>query len=222
MISVQETVKEVVKVSPFIQEALSLGIINLSAFARKIHPEVEAIVKKEIKVGAIIVALKRFAIELRRDDVGKINFLRQIGDLTVRSNLTEFTFAFLTTDVLLVKQNELLTRIKDEDEKDTFYTLSQGVVETTIIVSENLEETVEAIFEDDKLISNFRNLASITIKLPKETVDTPGAYYTILALFAWEGINVVEVVSTYSELTVIFRDEDVDKAFSTLKRAFRT
>jgi hypothetical protein len=220
VISVQEAVKEVVKVSPFIQEALSRGIINLSAFARKIHPEVEALVKKEIKVGAIIVALKRFAIELRRNDVGKINFLRQIGDLTVRSNLTEFTFAFLTTDVLLAKQNELLTRIKDE--KDTFCTISQGVVETTIIVSKNVEEIVEAIFEDDKFVSNFRNLASITIKLPKETVDTAGAYYTILALLAWEGINVVEVVSTYSELTVIFRDEDVDKAFSTLKRAFRT
>ena len=220
MISVQEAVQEIVKVSPFIQESLSRGIINLSAFAREIHPEVEAIVKKEIKVGAIIVALKRYAIELRRNNVGKINFLKQIGDLTVRSNLTEFTFAFPTTDVLLAKQNELLTRIKDE--KDAFCTISQGVLETTIIVSKNVEGTVREIFEDEKLISNFGNLSSITIKLPKDTVDTPGAYYTILALLAWEGINVVEVVSTYTELTVIFRDEDVDKAFSTLKRAFRT
>ena len=48
MISVQEAVQEIVKVSPFMQEALSRGIINLSAFARKIHPDVEAIVKKEI------------------------------------------------------------------------------------------------------------------------------------------------------------------------------
>jgi aspartokinase len=120
----------------------------------------------------------------------------------------------------LAKQNELLTRIKDK--QDTFCTVSQGVLETTIIVSKNVEETVEEIFGDEKRISNFRNLSSITIKLPKETVDTPGAYYTILALLAWEGINVVEVVSTYTELTVIFRDEDVDKAFSTLKRAFRT
>jgi len=219
MISVQEAVTEIVRASPFIQEALSQGIINLSAFARKIHPEVETRVKKEIKVGAIIVALKRFTIELRRNNVGKINFLKQIGDLTVRSNLTEFTFAFPATDVLLAKQNELLTRIKDE--KDAFCTVSQGVLETTIIVSKNVEETVEEIFGDVKLISSFRNLSSITIKLPNETVETPGAYHTILALLAWEGINVIEVVSTYTELTIVFHDEDVDKAFSTLKRAFR-
>ncbi len=67
------------------------------------------------------------------------------------------------------------------------------------------------------MISFITNLSSITIRTPKEWVYTPGGDYAILKRLAWENINIVEILSTYTELTIIFDNKDVDKAFSVLK-----
>jgi hypothetical protein len=37
---------------------------------------------------------------------------------------------------------------------------------------------------------------------------------------AWSGINVIEVVSTFTEFTVILKDKEVDLAFSALKAMY--
>jgi aspartokinase len=50
-----------------------------------------------------------------------------------------------------------------------------------------------------------------------DTVETPGVYYPILKALAWAGINFIEIISVSSELTIIFRDKDVDRAFSVIK-----
>jgi hypothetical protein len=38
---------------------------------------------------------------------------------------------------------------------------------------------------------------------------------------AWEGLNIVEIVSTANEFTVIFNQDDVDKAFKVLMQLKR-
>jgi aspartokinase len=50
-------------------------------------------------------------------------------------------------------------------------------------------------------------------------VTTPGVYGKILRTLEWNGINVVEVASTYTEFTIILKDGDIDRAFATIKRA---
>ena len=44
----------------------------------------------------------------------------------------------------------------------------------------------------------------------------PGVHYTILKQLAWNDINLVEAVSTYSEFTIILERDVVDRAFSVL------
>ena len=46
----------------------------------------------------------------------------------------------------------------------------------------------------------------------------PGLYYFILKELAWEGINIVEIVSTSHEFTLLVNDEDIDKAFLVIKK----
>ncbi len=56
--------------------------------------------------------------------------------------------------------------------------------------------------------------------LPKGTALIPGVYSYILKALAWEGINVVEVVSTLNEFTIILEDKKIDSAFAVIKRLF--
>ena len=212
MISISDALSDIISSQPFIEEGLSRGIINYSAYAREIKPQIEKRLYKDVKEGAIVMALKRISEQLskRRSKISNIN----LTDLTVRSNLSEYTF--LNSETLPKRISELFSQILNE--KDILCALSEGVRETTFIVSSGLTNKIEKIFDQEKLVAKFYNLSSITIRLPKEVVYIPGVYYQVLKRLAWENINVIEVLSTYTELTVIVENKDVDQAFSTLKK----
>ncbi len=77
-----------------------------------------------------------------------------------------------------------------------------------------------AIFSDEKALSWTEDLSSITALLSQDTVTIPGGYSYILKALSWEEINIVEVVSTLNELTIVLEDTDIDRAFSIIKRLF--
>lgn len=222
MVTIPEIIEQIIKSSPFLEEGLSLGIINTSALARQIQPEVQKRLysrtllerNKKIKTGAIVMALNRLSQRLNTKSSPVTPILKKITDITVRSNLTEFTFENSST--LLDKQGLLLQSIKDKS--NIFLAMTDGVFETTFFASAVLESDIERIFSGETLRNKLVNLSSITLILPKEAVDVPGVYYSILKMLAWDGINFVEVVSSYTELTIFLQESDVDLAFSILKK----
>jgi len=213
MITVSEIVGELIHRSPFISEALSEGLINVSSLARKLQPDVESSLKKDIKLGAIVMAINR----LNPGDVFFVEkdlkaFFRKLGDITVRSNLLDYTFD--NSESLITNQAELLSYISQK--RQIFYTVSRGMFETTIIISDSIEKRMEEIFKKESIINKKKNLSSITLMLPLENTRVYGIYYYILKDLAWHGINLVEVISTSNEFTLVVNDDDVDKAFSIL------
>ncbi len=213
MITVPSAVEQILKKRPFVEEALSQGLINLSALARLILPEVNELTFKEVKEGAILMALKRLPKTLRSASQIK-DVLGKSHDLIARSNLAEFTV--LNSDFSVEKHKKIIE--ETEETKKYYLTITQGVFETTIIISKELKERVGKILDLGKIISQFDDLSSITIRLSGKIVLTPGVYYTILKYLAWEGINVVEVVSTFSEFTIVLENKEVSHAFSLLKK----
>lgn len=213
MITIPEIVEDIVRHSPFLEEALGAKIINLSSFARIIKPQIEEKLLRQVQVGAVMMALKRLEVKLEDKKQTSSPLLNNLGDITVRSNLSEFTFT--NSPTLLDRVRELLMRT--EREKSAFLAFTHGVFETTLIISALLSSEVEDIFSQEHLRSKFSDLSSITLILPKESVQTPGVYYNILKTLAWEGINLIEVISNYTELTLILEESQVDKAFSVLK-----
>lgn len=213
MITVPEIVEQIVRESPFLEEALASKIINLSSLARQIQPLLKQRLLKDTKEGAIVMALKRLEEKLDKSQSPSLRILSNLGDLTIRSNLVEITFTNSTT--LLDRVREILLQV--DREKSSFVTFTHGVFETTLIVSHNLEEEIEKIFSQEHMRSKFTQLSAITVILPKETVETPGAYYQILKTLAWENINIIEVVSNFTELTIILEEKQVNRAFSALK-----
>ena len=212
MITVSSAVSQIVKEKPFIEEALSQGIINLSALARLILPEVRKLTHKEVKEGAILMTLKRQPKIIKSASLVK-GVLGRSGNLIVRSNLSELTVSNI--DFSVEKHQKIIEKI--ERTGKYFLTVTQGTFETTVIVSSELKEIVETILGRNKIIFKLDGLSSITINLPGKTVLTPGVYYSILKILVWEGINVVEVVSTFSEFIIILEEKEVSRTFSLLK-----
>jgi len=211
MISIADTLNDIIKSYPLIEEGLSKGIINYSAFAREIRPQIEKKLYKSIKEGAIVMALKRISEKLAKSKTK--NQAINLTDLTVRSNLSEFTFQ--NSKTLPEKTRQLFNQIATK--QDIVCTLSEGIRETTFIASSEITENIKKIFKEEVMATNINNLSSVTIRLPKEVVYMPGVYYQILKMLAWENINVIEILSTYTELTIIVESGNVEKTFSVLK-----
>jgi hypothetical protein len=214
MKTISSVVEQYIKSKPFLLSSLSQGIINLTSLARIMMPELEAHLGKDVKQGAVVMSLKRLSEELDF----KINYkiskvLKNIGEITVRSSLTDFTYVI--SDSLLDNQAKLISEINKQ--QDIFYTSSRGVNETNIVTSTSIEPMVEAIFKNEKLTHKIENLSSITVKLPQENISTPGVYYYIFQRLAWEGVIIHEVISTTNEFTIIVSDEQIDIAFKVIK-----
>jgi hypothetical protein len=214
MRTVPEAVESIVAGAPFLEDGLALGILNLSALARRLRPRVEGALHKEVSDAAVMMALKRLAPRFTSRSAEVNRLLRRMGELTVRSSLVEFTFR--NSDTILERQKELLAAIHRR--KDSFLTVTQGVVEVTVVASAALAEKIEEVFAGEKTVSRLDDLSAINIRLPRETVHTPGVHYVLLKQLAFADINVVEVVSTYTELTVVISHKEVDRAFTVLKR----
>jgi hypothetical protein len=214
MKTISSVVEQYIKSKPFLLSSLSQGIINLTSLARIMMPELEAHLGKDVKQGAVVMSLKRLSEELDF----KINYkiskvLKNIGEITVRSSLTDFTYVI--SDTLLENQAKLISEINKQ--QDFFYTSSRGVNETNIVISTSVELLIEAIFKNEKLTHKIENLSSITVKLPQENISTPGIYYYIFQKLAWEGIIIHEVISTTNEFTIIVSDDQIDVAFKVIK-----
>jgi hypothetical protein len=212
MRTVADVLEDIVLDSPFLEEGIAEGIINLSALARRLRPRVEAELMKPVSDGALVMALKRMSPELGRRAGPPGGLKAYLRDLTVRSDLCELTF--LRSETLLDRQQQLLTEVRER--RDQFVTFTQGVVEVTAIFDSSLLEAAESIFAGETVLSSLDGLAAITIRLAPETVHTPGVHYAVLKQLAMRGINMVEVVSTYTELTIILERDHVDRAFSVL------
>ena len=213
MISVPMAVAEILNGTPYIEELLSKNLINLSSLAREIRPKVEELTMKDVQLGSIIMALKRqtenLNVKKKFDEIFKIS-----PDLIVRSNLFEITF--LNSDTQTKKHHKLL----EYETQSTFLTVTHGIFETTIIANNKLKEKIMSLYNDEKIVAVLDNLSSITVNFPKDIINIPGVYYMILKVLAWEGIDVAEVVSTFSECTIILKDKHVDRAFSLIKSLF--
>jgi len=214
MKTISSIVENYISTKPFLLTALSQGIINLTSLARVIVPEIEQELEKEVKQGAVVMALKRLSSDLDfRTNHKIVKVLKGIGEITVRSFLTDYTF--LISDSILKKQEELLSHINAK--KDVFYTSSRGVNETNIVISSSMNDLIDRVFAGEKVVQKSQDLSAITVKLPEENISTSGLYYFIFQRLAWEGVVIKEVISTTNEFTILVSDEQIDIAFRVVK-----
>jgi aspartokinase len=216
MITIPEAVESIVKKSLFLEEALFRGIVNLSALARLVKPDVERELMKEAQESAITIALIRLSKKIKQIKERLLGKFKNVPDIIVRSNLVEVTYS--NSSSVFVSRKKLLDQLGGK--QAYFLTFTQGINETTIIASRELKDKIKSLFTEEDALSWIDDLSSITVLLPPDTAMIPGIYSYILKALSWEGINIVEVVSTLSELTIVLKDLDIDRAFSIIKRLF--
>ena len=213
MKKISDIVDEGIRKMPFVEEAMMAGLINYSSLARMLKPFVSKELMKDATEASILMALKRRStMGSNTLNLNPKNFRQHIGDIFVRSGLVTYTYANSAT--LTENQTRLLHEIQNLP--DTYCSFTQGMYERTLIASENISDRVERIFRAEQMITDTKQLSSATVKLKASNVRAYGLYYYIFKMIAWYGINIVEVISTSNEFSVVVSQEDIKEAFSVL------
>ncbi|RNC88025.1 MAG: hypothetical protein ED556_02210 [Winogradskyella sp.] len=212
MKTIASCVEDILIKQPFLEEALFREIINFSALSEELQKPISDMLGKPVKTGAIMMALRRYGapVHLRQSHQLKA-VLRELGDITVRSNLIDYTFQ--NSDTLIKSHAKVL----DNLDPQSFYGFSRGIYESNIVVSASDQKMVLDAFSSEKMIDSQDNLSAISIRLPKNNSRISGLYYQIFKRFAWHGIALHEVISTTNEFTVLVESHLVDQAFSAIK-----
>ena len=93
MKTIASCVQEIIISSPFLEEGLSREIINFSALAKDLNKPISNMLRKPVKNGAIMMALRRYQQPLNLENSNRLKTtFKALGDITVRSNLSDFTF----------------------------------------------------------------------------------------------------------------------------------
>ena len=215
MKTVSNCVEDILISQPYLEEALSRNIINFSALAVELTEPISKMLKKNVKPGAIMMALRRYNPPLNLSNSIKMKkVISNLGDITVRSNLTDFTVK--NSNTLMQNHAKILERINKESK--LFYTFTRGIHESNIIISSSLKDFVKENLNEEKFLEIQDDLSAISINLPKNNSKVAGLYYHFFKRLAWEGIVLYEVISTTNEFTILVEDDYVDQAFSAIKK----
>ncbi len=213
MVTVANIVEKIIEQKPFIQEALRRGLINNAALATELHPLIEKELKKKIKFSAVNMAIRRLAAKLKEKEIENPEFDKD-SDINLKSNLIALN---------IYKQDNTIEYLKKiyglvDYRKGDFLTVTHGLHEVMIITNAKHKEKVLKIIPNNAVDRLIESLSSITIGLPESAVDNAGFIYIATRALAWENINIVDIVSTFNEMTFIVSEEDVPRSFGTLKR----
>lgn len=214
MYSIAQAVDEIVRSRTYLADLLDEGVLNISELARSMHQEVQDLCMKPVTVQAVAMAVRRRPLQPMSDGLERM--LAEPFDIMVRSHIFEIT----------VHKQSTLPRIQAvfadlTMSREHFFTITQGIYEDTILVSETYKDRVLGMFHSEDIVSQIEGLTAITVRLPPTSVDVPGLYHHILRGLALESINVVEIVSTYLECTLLFAGKDAQRAFAVLEKTLQ-
>jgi aspartokinase len=213
MATAAQIVEDIVSQKPFLQEALSRGILNNAALAEQLMPEIEKQLKKPVKFSAVNMAIRRLAEKLEKTFAAAAKFDKD-SDITIKSDLIEITIYKLEDVQKYVQEIYALVDLRKGD----FLTLTQGLHEVMIITNRKYEDKILKVLPKRLVKKVVKQLSSISISIPEQAIKTVGLFYIATRALNWENINIIDVVSTYTELTFIINEEDTSRAFVALKK----
>lgn len=212
MVTTSHIVQKLVNEKIFIQEPISKGIVSYSSLAQHLKPEIEKELGKKVKAHAIVMALRRYADTLKKEH----------KDVTFNYS-SEIILKTDMCDIALLRSSTLLKKLKSfydvvDFEKGDILNIIHGRHEVCVVTNERYRKKLLSLMKEEKILNVENNLVSLTLTYSKEFLHTPGVIFNIVRNIAWENINIFEIVSTNTELTLILHKIDAVKGYKVLEK----
>jgi aspartokinase len=209
MISISQALQEILDKDYEVVVALRRNILNFSSYAREIKKDVEKLCMKEINTRSLIVALSRYQKKLK--GILKNNSPIEIINLSVHTNLEELVYENTRENKKKIWQSYEKLSLDNK----SYLVFTNGISEITIIGDQSLVSK----FEKKLNIKPFfykKDLIGITVKFTKENINIPNILFRLSRRLAVKNINIIEYISTFTEITFIVERKNADLAIRQL------
>ncbi len=211
MATISHIVKKIVRENPLLEEFLSRKLISYASLAEYLKEKIELELDKKVKHTAIIMALRRLAEELESKNKRIVKKVFLEDNIIIKENLIE---------IILEKNNKNLKKLYENN-------LIQNIIQSNneivlIINKKNYEKVYSLIKKSFKIKKVHENLNSITLRISEEATNTIGFFYIITKELAFNNINIYEILSTYTELTILIDEKQTIKAYESIKKLKQT
>jgi hypothetical protein len=231
-VSVPFAIRQVLSSNPLYLQAIQSRIANYTALAQKIKPNVEKIIGSKVNIGTIVVAIKRFADILQKEQQENKMIINS------NSNFLEGARMSLTGSIIDVdfddRDFDELSDILDEMfEKETsnspvYYNLFQTNKQLRLF-TENIKEIRKILSTTSKKFDGKmrEGLSKITITFPSTSSNTNMVKhvsrnpYNILSIVSdvlyKNQISLHDAFFTPNEIVIILDDKDAAKTYELLR-----
>jgi aspartokinase len=211
--SISKATRRILARYPYLEEYMSLGIINNRALARAIFKDVKRELGKDAKIQSIVTAIRRFPMSKSKAEKDRVLGILSMSEVNLKYDVGVLTVKL--DSEISKKIEELYNRLGGGN-----YIMIQGIETLSIVTEEKQLATFEEIFKG-KTIKLKKNLASIVAKSPEDIAETPGVIAHLANVLALEKINVVEMMSSYTETCFIVDELDALRAVEAIRREIK-
>lgn len=209
--TVSEIVKKLTEEQPFLLEALNRGIIHHGNLAAELKPKIEAALEREVTESSIVMALRRYSEEIKAR-IGIKKKVKLDCEITMKTNICDFNV--IKTPTLLQQLKEFYGIVNFD--RGEFLNITIGSHEISIAISQKHHDKLMSYLKEEKIQNKQNDLVALTIVFSGDFIHTPGVTYQVLQALAWKNINLLEIISTMTELTVVIERNDSIKSYEVL------
>ena len=208
--SVPEVVRELITRNRSVYDCMKMDLINYTALAVKIQPEIEKILGNSVNLNTIVVAIKRFADTFENKDEVKEESVLKNARLALTDGIMDIKFSIKDSNEL-----DPMTIFDEFSKIGNNYEFFR-VSDSFRFLAEDMDN-VRQIFNN---VSNRENmfstgLAKIRISIPTSQNQSDVVSYVAEVLHE-NGIELVNAFFSQDNIVIILNERDSSRAYDIL------
>ncbi|RNJ75486.1 MAG: ACT domain-containing protein [Nitrosopumilus sp. H8] len=206
--SVPEIVRELITRNRSIYDCMKMDLINYTALAVKVHPEIERIQGSRVNLNTVVVAIKRYADSFEKEEIRDEPVLKN-ARLALTDGIMDVRFS--AKDSGMMDSMAVLDEFSKVTDNYEFFRLSDSFR----FLVEDMED-VRRIFRNvhggEKMFNT--GLAKIRISMPAQNQSDVVSY--VAEVLHANGIELVNAFFGQDSITVILDERDSSRAYDIL------
>lgn len=209
--SVPEAVREIITKNRSIHDCMKMDVINYTALAVKIQPDVERQIGNPVNLNTIVVAIKRYADSFLEKDEIKADSILKNARLSLTDGILNIRFSADELDAsgtasLMNKFSEMNSDYEFFRLADSFRVLTEDLVD--------VRKLFESIPHEKELFST--GLAKIKIRISPEQNRSDVVSY-VAELLHSNGIELENAFFSQDDIVLVLKEEDASKGYEILR-----
>lgn len=210
-LSVPEVVREIITRNRSIYDCMKMDVINYTALAVKIQPDVERQLGNPVNLNTIVVAIKRYADSFAEKEDVKAESVLKNARLSLTDGILDIRFS--STD-MGEDPVSIFNKFKEYDSDYEFFRMADS---TFRVLTEDLAD-IRRMFESIPSSKNVFNtgLAKIKIRIPQEQNRSDAVSY-VAEILHNNGIELQNAFFSQDDIILVLREQDASKAYEILR-----